>query len=46
MLMENYLKKKNTNKNVTMHGKSLASTIVTMEALGPIGEEVLKEFGI
>ena len=30
-----------------MHGKtSLASTIETMEALGPVGEEVLKEFGI
>ena len=29
-----------------MHGKSLASTIETMEALGPVGKEVLKKFGI
>ena len=38
--------KKNTDNIVTMHGRSLASTIETMEALGPVGEEVLKEFGI
>ena len=40
------MKKKNTDNIVTMHGRSLASTIETMEALGPVGEEVLKEFGI
>ena len=40
------MKKKNTDNIVTMHGSSLASTIETMEALGPVGEEVLKEFGI
>ena len=37
------MKKKNTDNIVTMHGRSLASTIETMEALGPVGEEVLKE---
>ena len=37
---------KNTDNIVTMHGRSLASTIETMEALGAVGEEVLKKFGI
>ena len=40
------MKKKNTDNIVTMHGRSLASTIETMEALGAVGEEVLKKFGI
>ena len=46
IFIEDYLKKKNTTNKVTMHGRSLASTIETMEALGPVGKEVLKKYGI
>ena len=36
----------NKKKKVTILGKALSSTIATMDSLGPIGHEVLKEFGI
>ena len=36
----------NKKKKVTILGKALSSTIATMDSLGPIGQEVLKEFGI
>ena len=38
--------KLNKKKKVTILGKALSSTIATMDSLGPIGHEVLKEFGI
>ena len=38
--------KKNTAKKVTMHGRLLAVIIETMDVLGPVRKEVLKEFGI
>ena len=36
----------NKKNRVTILGKALSSTIATMDSLGPIGHEVLKEFGI
>ena len=33
-------------KKVTISGKALLATIATMDSLGPIGREVLKENGI
>jgi len=36
----------NKKNKVTILGKALSSTIATMDSLGPIGHEVLKEFGI
>ena len=41
------MKKKSTKKKkVTILGKTLLSTIATMESLGPIGEEVLRKNGV
>ena len=34
------------NNKVTISGKALLATIATMDSLGPIGKEVLKENGI
>ena len=45
ILMEDYLNS-NKKRKVTILGKALSSTIATMDSLGPIGQEVLKKFGI